>query len=438
MTYWNEKRDSHLRLGVSSKYKEFPGIKNYINDEGYVGDLLAPSEAVFLGTCDIMSIADSPELHWARRLHSQLHPQSKFVALGTTGSGVPSMVRRLYAYIQNHGAPKNLYMLIPRFDGYEFVNTEGKCYNVSSRFSTPFYCHENDMVNSYDLQTWTQQLYTVRKTNNKNNIRYIVEERFAFIETLCKLHNINLKWSFNLSDMSIRILHQNLDIFENISDFMKNSFVGLAEVKGHNAYDKSMDCNSHTEVYNKFLNPDKWDFNSIVEMTNRNFKFLTYKSPVHDNDKKEEIRLLKTEDEFTFYHYDRTDVEVNKFYIDSITELYNSGYSTIYNPDITDFLGTIICKVGDKIVGGIFYENYEVDRTGCLGVILTHVVPEFRNRGLFKKLHILVDNIVRQFNYKGVVSYQSDKNIDMIRSRKSVGYLPRYTIYYRPLISDNQ
>lgn len=60
MTYWNETSDSHLQFGSTSKYQEFSGINQHINSEGYVGDLLAPSDAVFLGTCDIMSIADSP------------------------------------------------------------------------------------------------------------------------------------------------------------------------------------------------------------------------------------------------------------------------------------------------------------------------------------------------------------------------------------------
>ena len=73
MTYWNETSDLHLQFGPTSKYQEFPAINQHINSEGYVGDLLAPSEVVFLGTCDIMSIADKPELHWARQLHKQLH-----------------------------------------------------------------------------------------------------------------------------------------------------------------------------------------------------------------------------------------------------------------------------------------------------------------------------------------------------------------------------
>ena len=73
MTYWNETSDSHLKLGSTTKYQEFPSINQYINSEGYVGDLLAPSDVVFLGTCDIMSIADSPELHWARNLHNKLY-----------------------------------------------------------------------------------------------------------------------------------------------------------------------------------------------------------------------------------------------------------------------------------------------------------------------------------------------------------------------------
>lgn len=428
MTYWNETSDSHLQFGSTSKYQEFPSINQHINSEGYVGDLLAPSDAVFLGTCDIMSIADSPELHWARQLHKQLHPNSKFIALGSTGTGVPTMIRRLYAYIQNHGAPKNLYMVIPRFDGYEFVNTDNKCYNVSSRYTTPYFCENNKMISTDNLNIWLRQLYCVTETNNKNNIRYIVEERFAFIETLCRLHNINLKWSFNLTDMSIRVLYDNLSIFENMSDYMKKSFVGLAEVKGHNSYDSSMDVNSHIEIYNKFMNPDQWDFDKIFKQAQINYEFLIVKESYTN-------KLLSTNDEFSFYHYNRNDTEVNNFYISSMLSLYKAGNSNISNPGVADFSGAIVCKTHDNnIVAGLFYQNYDIKTHSCLVVVLVHVEVEYRKRGLFKQLHLELDNIVKEHKYAGVVSYQSIKNTDMISPRESVGYVPRYTVYYRPLI----
>ena len=371
----------------------------------------------------------SLDWHYSQsQLHKQLHPNSKFIALGSTGTGVPTMIRRLYAYIQNHGAPKNLYMVIPRFDGYEFVNTDNKCYNVSSRFSTPYFCENNKMISADNLNIWLRQLYCVMEINNKNNIRYIVEERFAFIETLCRLHNINLKWSFNLTDMSIRVLYDNLSIFENMSDYMKKSFVGLAEVKGHNSYDSSMDVNSHIEIYNKFMNPDQWDFDKVSKQAQINYEFLIVKES--DTNK-----LLSTNDEFSFYHYNRNDTEVNNFYISSMLSLYNAGNSNIYNPSVTDFSGAIVCKTHDNnIVAGLFYQNYDIKTHSCLVVVLVHVEVEYRKRGLFKQLHLGLDNIVKKHKYAGVVSYQSIKNIDMIVPRESVGYVPRYTIYYRPLI----
>jgi len=433
MTYWNETSDLHLQFGPTSKYQEFPAINQHINSEGYVGDLLAPSEVVFLGTCDIMSIADKPELHWARQLHKQLHPNSKFIALGSSGTGVPTMVRRLYAYIQNHGAPKNLYMIIPRFDGYEFVNTDNKCYNVSSRFSTPFFCEKNNMISQQDLNTWIQQLHSIKKTNNKNNIRYIVEERFAFIETLCKLHNINLKWSFNLSDMSIRVLYENLSIFENMSDYMKESFVGLAEVKGHNPYDTSMDVNSHIEIYNKFMNPDQWDFDKFSKQAHHNYEFLEYGELIFKPETV--LRIISTQGDLTYYHYDRFNREVNEFYLHGMSKLIESGHSAIAEPKITDFMGAIVCKLNDKIVGGLYYHNYDVEIHRCLDVQLTYIEPTYRKQGIFKQLHIGLDSVIKEQNYAGAISYQNIKNTSMEEVRASVGYQLRYNIYYRGLIN---
>ena len=273
MTYWNEKSDSHIRLWDADLYQSYKPIKHTFTEDGYRGDILQPSMVVYLGTCDVMTNLPNPEVRWNALIHIDKYLDQPFISLGTVGSGVPSMVRRLYSYIQNFGAPKYLYMTIPRFDGYEFVNKSGKCYNVSTRMNTAKFLKTSNFIDDEEFEIWKSQLIVNKQLMNKNNTIYILEERFAFIETICKAYDIDLKWSFNLSDGSVIVLYRNIDIFQNISDFMKKSFVGLAKIEDQ-VYDRSMGEHSHRSVYNVFNKPLPWDFEQLKVMAEYNYNWM--------------------------------------------------------------------------------------------------------------------------------------------------------------------
>jgi hypothetical protein len=259
MTYWNEVADTHLPLYKTTRYLEARSIREDVNTEGSVGDLLVPGDVIFVGSCDIMTLVPNRSDHWARKIHNKLHSNNPFIALGVTAGGLPTIVRKLYSYIQNFRAPKIVYMTIPRFEGYEYVNKSGKCYNASSSIKTVNFSLNQGIINEEEASTWLSQLESNEMIRNEYNNLYILEERFAFIETLCKLHDINLKWTFNPSGPSIDALYQNLSSFENISIFMKESFVGLPAVKDL-LIDNSIGANTQLEIFNRFINPTTWDY----------------------------------------------------------------------------------------------------------------------------------------------------------------------------------
>ena len=278
MTYWNEINDSHIRFWDTDIYPSYYKIKHEINENGYRGDRTQPSEVLYLGTCDVMSNLPpgDGQYRWSALVHTALHPDQPYIALGTVASGLPSMVRRLYAYIQNFGAPKYLYMTVPRFDGYEYVNKSGKCYNVSSRVGSAKFCRRCDFIDEDELNVWLMQLESNKRLNNIHNMQYMIEERFAFIETLCKAHNIELKWTFNPSDAAIVVLYKNLPAIKDISKFMKDSFVGLPIAKDH-VFDRSIDWRTHREVCDKFLNRETWDYDVLCSKAETNYKWLEEK-----------------------------------------------------------------------------------------------------------------------------------------------------------------
>ena len=276
MTYWNEINDTHLELYRTPGYQKARSIREDINDQGTVGDIITSSYVIFIGSCDIMTVVPDKNDHWARRLHNIRHKNSPLIALGVTSGGLPTIVRKMYAYINNFGAPKILYLTIPRFEGYEYVNKSGKCYNASSSVVTVEFALAQEIVTTEEANIWLHQLESNELNRNTYNNLYILEERFAFIETLCKLYNIKLHWSFNPSANSINALYAHLKAFENISDFMKDSFVGLPEIKDLMP-DTSIGPNTHQKLYDKFMNPELWDYNNLCNQATYNYEWLQNK-----------------------------------------------------------------------------------------------------------------------------------------------------------------
>ena len=278
MTYWNEIADSHLKIYMAPPYQACRSIREDINSQGYVGDLLTKSDVVFLGTCDVMSAWYDKDKQWARHIHKTLYPTSPFIALGTKSSGVPSIIRRLYSYIQNFGAPKEVYITFPRFDNYEYVNDEGLCYTISANHTVAELCRTHNIVTQTDYEKWTGRLNSQIQSQNSHNIRYMIEERFAFLETICKLHNIKLHWTFNPTSFSIEVLYQNLSCFENITDFMKESFAGIPYCRDL-LRDHSIGPETQMEISNKFINPDTWDYAVFCEKAKQNIEwYMNYKN----------------------------------------------------------------------------------------------------------------------------------------------------------------
>jgi hypothetical protein len=129
------------------------------------------------------------------------------------------------------------------------------------------------MIDDEEHVIWLMQLEANKKLNNIHNVQYILEERFAFIETICKANSIKLKWTFNPSDAAITVLYRNHRVFEYISNFMKDAFVGNPEVKDH-MFDRSIGPETHKEIYNKFIGDEKWNYNKLCEVAEYNFKWL--------------------------------------------------------------------------------------------------------------------------------------------------------------------
>lgn len=281
MTYWNEIEDTHLPIYKASPYQACRSIRECVNSQGYVGDLLTSSDVIFLGSCDIMSTWYEIDKQWARDIHKTKYSNSPFIALGTKTSSLPSIVRRLYAYITNFGAPKIVYMSLPRFDSYEYVNDEGHVYTASTNKKVADTAIKYDVVSKKSYDKWVARLTAQEFAQNPHNIRYVFEERFAFIETICKLHNIKLQWTINPTLHCIKVLHENISCFEDITDFMKESFVGTPLIKDMTR-DLSIGPLTQMGMADKFYNPTGWNYDEIRLTIAQNYEWYANSDYKHN------------------------------------------------------------------------------------------------------------------------------------------------------------
>ena len=273
MKYWTETIDSHIRLAETDVYKTYEGLKNGLNKDGYVDDILQPSDVIFMGSCDLMTSMPTPQLRWAKLLHNSKHSTSPFVAIGSSAAGLPTTIRRLHSYIQNYGPAKLLYLSVARIDGLECVNQSGLCYNVNSRIGTPKYLNRRNLLAPREFNAWVAQVDAFKMVNNLHYVQYILEERFSFLELMCKHYNIELKWTINLTDAAIVTIYKNIGAFNAITPFMKESFVGVPLLEDH-LPDRSMGEKTHHNVFNMFEHPEKWDYDVFTEKITLNYQWM--------------------------------------------------------------------------------------------------------------------------------------------------------------------
>lgn len=275
MTYWYEPIDSHIKFSDADYFQRQSNFQNRINEFGYFDAPLGPTSVLYMGTCDIMSQLPNLKDRWIEKVQLALNPEVPLMSVGSIAAGLASMIRRLHAFIQNNGAPSILRLTVARFDGYEFVNSSGKCYNVNSRIGSPQFLKRRNLLTDEQFNLWEEQVCSFKKLDSEN-VRYVLEERFAFLELMCKAYNISLQWSFNLSDACIVVLHNNIDLFKSITPFMQQAFVGCPELKD-NLSDRSMGIETHSELSKLFISPKVFNFDDLKLTANNNYQWLKNK-----------------------------------------------------------------------------------------------------------------------------------------------------------------
>lgn len=128
------------------------------------------------------------------------------------------------------------------------------------------------------------------------------------------------------------------------------------------------------------------------------------------------------------------DPESDTLYKTGIEELFDNGYAISGSRHMyLSYVGSILCKLNNNVIAGIFYKEDNIHVHNKLIIPLTYVQRDYRKNGLFVLLHKQIDIMLAERGLSGCLSWQSVNNEIMSHARDSVGYKPVMVLYERKL-----
>lgn len=190
------------------------------------------SEVLCLGSCDI---SGNREVEYWHEIYSKMR-NVKYTKIGQPGQSFSALMRQFYAYLKNAPAPKLLLLVVP-ITSPEHV-LDNKCYSVTYRPLAVEHYIRTNMIPENVLDTFTALHNAYAASNNLNEKIYNFCREFSFLEMMCKAHNIELKWTFNIT-RSADEHYKERDKFLDAHDFAKSTYLQTSECM---TYDKTYLC----------------------------------------------------------------------------------------------------------------------------------------------------------------------------------------------------
>ena len=136
---------------------------------------------------------------------------------------------------------------------------------------------------------------------------------------------------------------------------------------------------------------------------------------------KPNIEVIDTFGDFNYVYYSKRCGKIYDEYLRMWEQIAEAGHAL-------SFLETgpengILLEKDNKVIAGAFFDLKSYP--SAVLIFILYVEPEYRNLGIWTKLHSLIDYIGKQNDKTGVYSYIHLKNTVMVEhAAKSIGYEP--------------
>jgi len=151
---------------------------------------------------------------------------------------------------------------------------------------------------------------------------------------------------------------------------------------------------------------------------------------------------LEVFEQYTFNHYSYYNVSFEfeniKTSNDRVVTIFKDMYQRYLDSGGVHISGTmhidgaIFLENDNEVIAAIFYELQK--SMSNIYILLAFTEPEHRMKGLYKKLHNLIDTVAKEHGRAGVISFISVHDTTMLNTiAKNVGYEHLYQVVYRPI-----
>jgi hypothetical protein len=268
--FWNSIIDNTVDLSSGEYYSYFDNMKA-TNSCGYKCDELVYSPIIFLGSCDMSGPITNANAVWSKVLHSTFKSYNTslpYIALSRVHSGYDALTRRLFTYCKAYGAPKKVFIVLPR-PVCEEIPINGTLVNVTERERYLSYLVRIDKLTpkEYGACLKTMEMARLHKDSLEFQL-YKFEQASAMLESICERYKIEISWTPNLSATAVEYYEKWLQVFLKECPYMAQTFAGVAKVHDF-AVDGSTGEITQSSIANMFLNPTK-----TTENLNENLEFL--------------------------------------------------------------------------------------------------------------------------------------------------------------------
>ena len=279
--FWNSVNDNTIDLTVGYYYSTFKNMRT-TTPEGYRCDPIESSPILFLGTCDMSGPLTEPENVWSRIVYKELSKTQSFpyIALSRINTGGDSLIRRLSGYIEQYGAPKKLYIVLPRITGVE-VPIRGCLITVGADRLFSDYLLKIGRINPDEhAKCIAATEFFKTQQYDKDFQLYKFEQFSMMLRMICERYDIEMKWTPNLSVTGVDYYNMWGELFLNEIPWMAQTCAGVGQmVDFASDSDGSAGVQSQVAMANILQEPQN-NLTSILQQLEDNQKYLINNEPI--------------------------------------------------------------------------------------------------------------------------------------------------------------
>jgi hypothetical protein len=278
--FWDTPKDNTVDVSDTSWYGKFENI-HATTAEGYRCDPLQPSPVVFLGSCDVNGPLPDPSLVWSKIIHSNLvqkRGQFPYISMGRMHTACQALVRRLNGFCDTYGPPKEVYIVLPRPVCLE-VPIRGMLVNVAERSRYVNFLVRSNKITNDERQTLMKAVnFNRSQKDNPDYQMYIFEQVATTLKLLAKAYNIKVRWTVNLAAPATVYYAQWLEMFLHNNQFMRETFVGVAEM-GNLTQDGCAGALTQANLAYKLLADERETIEQSIKQARENVEILKRLQP---------------------------------------------------------------------------------------------------------------------------------------------------------------